>query len=86
MQSVFNLVHSRPSMLLFPFAVFVLCCSTVISGYCNVSFYVLGILSGIAPLNVNATLLLGCQYGNPSRKVGGICLFYLFIYFYFPCR
>ena len=26
--------------------------------------------------------LLGCQYGNPSRKVGGICLFY----FFFPCR
>ena len=26
-------------------------------------------------------LLLGCQYGNPSRKVGGICLFYLLIFF-----
>ena len=23
-----------------------------------------------------------CQYGNPSRKVGGICLFYLFYYFF----
>ena len=27
-------------------------------------------------------LLLGCQYGNPSRKVGGICLFYLFYFFF----
>ena len=25
-------------------AVFLLCCSTVLSGYCNVSFYLLGIL------------------------------------------
>ena len=40
----FNLVHLCPSMLLFPFAVFRLCCSTVLSGYCNVSFYFLGIL------------------------------------------
>ena len=22
-----------------------------------------------------------CQYGNPSRKVGAICLFYLFYFF-----
>ena len=27
-------------------------------------------------------ILLGCQYGNPSRKVGGICLFYFFQFFY----
>ena len=27
-------------------------------------------------------LLLGCQYGNPSRKVGGICLFYFFFFFF----
>ena len=39
----FNLVQLCPSMLLFPFAVFLLCCSTVLSGYCNVSFYFLGI-------------------------------------------
>ena len=25
--------------------------------------------------------LLGCQYGNPSRKVGGICSFYFFSLF-----
>ena len=30
-------------MLLFPFAVFLLCCSTVLSGSCNVSSYFLGI-------------------------------------------
>ena len=29
-------VHLRSSMLLFPFAVFLLSCSTVLSGYCNV--------------------------------------------------
>ena len=29
-------------MLLFPLAVFLLCCSKVLSGYCNVSFYFLG--------------------------------------------
>ena len=40
----FNLAHLCPSMLLFPFAVFLLCFSTVLSGYCNVSFYFLGIL------------------------------------------
>ena len=40
----FNLLHLFPSMLLLPFAVFLLCCSTVLSGYCNVSFYFLGIL------------------------------------------
>ena len=28
-------------------------------------------------------LLLDCHTGNPSRKVGGICSFYLFIYFQF---
>ena len=39
-----NLVHLCPFILLFPFAVFLLRCSTVLSGYCNVSFYVLGIL------------------------------------------
>ena len=44
MQSVSTLVHLCPSMLLFPFAVFLLCSSTVLSGYCNVSFYFLGIL------------------------------------------
>ena len=32
-------------MRLFPFAVLLLCCSTVLSSYCNVSFYVLGILN-----------------------------------------
>ena len=31
-------------MLLFPFAVFLICWSTVLSAYCNVSFYFLGIL------------------------------------------
>ena len=31
-------------MLLFPFCVFVLCCSTVLSGYCNVSLHSFGIL------------------------------------------
>ena len=41
----FNLVHLCPSILLFPFAVFLLCSSTVLSGYCNVSFYFLGISS-----------------------------------------
>ena len=40
----FNFVHLWPSMLFFPFAVFLLCSSTVLSGYCNVSFYFLGIL------------------------------------------
>ena len=40
----FNLVNLCPSMLLFPFAVFLLCCLTVLSDYCNVSFYFLGIL------------------------------------------
>ena len=40
----FNLVHLCPSMFLFSFAVFLLCCSTVLSGYCYVSFYFLGIL------------------------------------------
>ena len=41
----FNLVHLCPSTLLFFFfAVFHLCCSTVLSGYCNVSFHILGIL------------------------------------------
>ena len=34
-----HLVHLCPPMLLFPFAAFLLCCSTVSSGYCNVSFY-----------------------------------------------
>ena len=38
----FNLVHLCPFMLLLPSAVFMLCCSTVLSGYCNVSFYFLG--------------------------------------------
>ena len=33
-----------PSMLLFPFAAFLLCFPTVLRGYCNVSFYFLGIL------------------------------------------
>ena len=33
-----------PSMLLFPFVIFLLCFPTVLSGYCNVSFYFLGIL------------------------------------------
>ena len=33
-----------PSMLLLPVAAFLLCFSTVLSGYCNVSFYFLGIL------------------------------------------
>ena len=41
----FNLVHLCPSMLLFYFAVIFLCCSTVLSGYCNVQFYFLGILA-----------------------------------------
>ena len=27
------------------------------------------------------SLLLGCQYGNPSRKVGGICLLFFFFFF-----
>ena len=27
--------------------------------------------------------LLGCQYGNPSRKVGGICSFHLFLFILF---
>ena len=27
--------------------------------------------------------LLGCQYGNPSRNVGGICLFYLLFLVFF---
>ena len=40
----FSFVHLSPSMLLFPFVVFLLCCSTALSGYCNVSFYFLGIL------------------------------------------
>ena len=40
----FNPVHLCRSMLLFPFAVFLLCCSTVLRGYCNVSLYFLGIL------------------------------------------
>ena len=40
----FNLVHLCPSMLLFPFAVFLLCCSTVLRGSWNVSSYFLGIL------------------------------------------
>ena len=39
----FSVVHICPAMLLFPFAVFLLRCSIVLSGYCNVSFYVLGI-------------------------------------------
>ena len=39
-----NLVHFCPFMFLFPFAVFLSRCSTVLSGYCNVSFYFLGIL------------------------------------------
>ena len=39
-----NLVHLCPSMLLFPFAVFLLSSSTVLSSYCNVSFYFLDIL------------------------------------------
>ena len=43
-------VYVRPSILLFPFAVFRLCCSTVLSGYCNVSFYFLGI-SGLMKLH-----------------------------------
>ena len=38
-QSVSICVHLCASMLLF-----VLCCSTVLSGYCNVSLYFLGIL------------------------------------------
>ena len=40
----FNPVHLCPPMLLFHFAVFLLCCSTVLSGSCNVSSYFLGIL------------------------------------------
>ena len=32
----FNLVHLCPSTLLFAFAVFLLCCSTVLSGYLGV--------------------------------------------------
>ena len=40
----FSLVHFCPSILLFPFAVFLLFCSTVLRGYRNVSFYLLGIL------------------------------------------
>ena len=40
----FNLVHLCPAMLLFPFAVFLSRCSTVLSGFCNVSFHVLVIL------------------------------------------
>ena len=43
----FDLVHLCPYMLLFPFAVFLLCCSSVLSGYCNVSFYFVGILDVI---------------------------------------
>ena len=51
-QDYLNVMHLsmlRPSsfmssVLLFPFAVFLLCCSTVLSGYCNVSFSFLGIL------------------------------------------
>ena len=34
-----NAIHFCPSMLLFPFAVLLLCCSTVLGGYCNVSSY-----------------------------------------------
>ena len=34
-----NAIHLSPSMLLFPFAVLLLCCSTVLGGYCNVSSY-----------------------------------------------
>ena len=37
----FNLVHFCPSILLFPFAVFLSFCSTVLGGNCNVSFYFL---------------------------------------------
>lgn len=40
----FNLVHLCPSMLLFLFAVFGVCCSTDLRGDWNVSFYFLGIL------------------------------------------
>ena len=41
----FNLVHLSPSLLLFPFAVFLLCCSTVLIGQFAVCFiYFLGIL------------------------------------------
>ena len=38
----FSVVHFFSFMLLLPFAVFLLCCSTVLNGYCNVSFYFLG--------------------------------------------
>ena len=31
-------------MLFFPIAVFLLCCSTILSGYCNSSFYFLNLL------------------------------------------
>ena len=40
----FNLVQLCPSMLLFPFAVFLLRCSTVLNGYCNASFHFMSIL------------------------------------------
>ena len=46
----FNLVHLSPSMLLFSFAVLLLCCSTVFKCSCNVSFYFLGIL-GVTKLH-----------------------------------
>ena len=48
--------------------------------------------------HLDILLLLGCQYGNPSRKVGGVCSFYYWVakpsrnlrcissFYFFPCR
>ena len=52
-------------MLLFPFAVFLFCCSTVLSGHCNVSFSFLGIL-GVMKLHHFA---LHSTFKNPLEPL-----------------
>ena len=58
-----------------PFALFLLCCSTVLSGYCNVSFCFLGILD-VTDIKLHhsegATVCENCEntaekHSNPSR-------------------
>ena len=69
----FNLVHLCPFMLLFCFAVLLLCCSTVLNGYCNVSFYFLGIF-GVMKLHHFA-------WRSPFKIYRKQCLYLGLIYF-----
>ena len=61
------------TLLFVPFAVFLLCCSTVSSGYCNVSFYFLGILGVMWKyIILKFTVCSNCENtaeepSNPSR-------------------